>query len=115
MKDDVEQSKPSVQNIQNEFDNHDSRSLTQKNLSSISNSRVVKQKLNQNEEWENITTTTKKLNKITIKRKLTEETTRNKTKKKKRKSEKSLEERQFADHRSIAQMKCKLERKLSKK
>ncbi len=53
---DAEQSKHLVQNMQVEFDNHDSISLSQEELSDTSKARVVKQKPNQNEERENKTT-----------------------------------------------------------
>ena len=46
--------------MQNKIDNYDSSSSTQEVLDGKLNSKVVKQKPNQNEKWRNITTTTKK-------------------------------------------------------
>ena len=64
--------------MQNEIDNYFSRRSTQEDLNGIFNSKVVKQKPNQNEEWRNITTTTKKTENITVKQKSIEETTQTK-------------------------------------
>ena len=57
---DVEQSKTPVQNMQADFDNHDSINLKQEDMSGTSNARVVIQKPNQNKGRENKTITTKK-------------------------------------------------------
>ena len=47
---DTEQSKAPVQNMQAEFEDHDSINLTQEDLRYTTNARVLKQKPNQNEE-----------------------------------------------------------------